>query len=57
MAQLQAGHQKHKKKQDRETNECVVSFYNNSSNTEFTVCKIKCDTDFVAKNMDFLDFA
>ena len=28
-----------------------------SSNTEFTVCKIKCETDFVAKNNDFLDFA
>ena len=32
-------------------------FYNNSSNTKFTVCKIKCETDFVAKNKDFLDFA
>ena len=48
---------KAQKKQDRETNEGVVSFYNNSSNTEFTVCKIKCETDFVAKNNDFLDFA
>ena len=48
---------KAQKKQDRETNEGVVSFYNNESNTEFTVCKIKCETDFVAKNDDFLDFA
>ena len=48
---------KAQKKQDRETNEGVVSFYNNSSNTEFTVCKIKCETDFVAKNNDFLNFA
>ena len=48
---------KAQKKQDRETNEGVVSFYNNSSNTDFTVCKIKCETDFVAKNNDFLDFA
>ena len=48
---------KAQKKQDRETNEGVVSFYNNSSNTKFTVCKIKCETDFVAKNKDFLDFA
>ena len=48
---------KAQKKQDRETNEGVVSFYNTSSNTEFTVCKIKCETDFVAKNNDFLDFA
>ena len=48
---------KAQKKQDRETNEGVVSFFNNSSNTEFTVCKIKCETDFVAKNNDFLDFA
>ncbi len=48
---------KAQKKQDRETNEGVVSFYINSSNREFTVCKIKCETDFVAKNNDFLDFA
>ncbi len=48
---------KAQKKQDRETNEGVVSFYNNSSNTNFTVCKIKCETDFVAKNNDFLNFA
>ena len=48
---------KAQKKQDRETNEGVVSFYNNSSNTNFTICKIKCETDFVAKNNDFLDFA
>ena len=48
---------KAQKKQDRQTNEGVISFYNNSSNTEFTVCKIKCETDFVAKNSDFLNFA
>ena len=48
---------KAQKKQDRETNEGVVSFYNNESNTDFTVCKIKCETDFVAKNDDFLAFA
>ena len=48
---------KAQKKQDRETNEGVVSFYNNISNSEFTVCKIKCETDFVAKNNDFLSFA
>ena len=48
---------KAQKKQDRETNEGVISFYNNSSNTDFTVCKIKCETDFVAKNDDFLKFA
>ena len=48
---------KAQKKQDRETNEGVVSFYNNDSNTDFTVCKIKCETDFVAKNEDFLYFA
>ena len=48
---------KAQKKQDRETNEGVVSFYNNISNSEFTVCKIKCETDFVAKNEDFLNFA
>ena len=48
---------KAQKKQDRETNEGVVSFYNNESNTDFTVCKIKCETDFVAKNDDFLSFA
>ena len=48
---------KAQKKQDRETNEGVVSLYNNISNSEFTVCKIKCETDFVAKNDDFLSFA
>ena len=48
---------KAQKKQDRETNEGVVSFYNNESNKDFTVCKIKCETDFVAKNDDFLGFA
>ena len=48
---------KAQKKQDRETNEGVISFYNNISNTNFTVCKIKCETDFVAKNKDFLSFA
>ena len=48
---------KAQKKQDRETNEGVVSFYNNESNTDITVCKIKCETDFVAKNDDFLGFA
>ena len=48
---------KAQKKQDRETNEGVISFYNNESNTDFTVCKIKCETDFVAKNDDFLAFA
>ena len=48
---------KAQKKQDRVTNEGVVSFYNHNSNTDFTVCKIKCETDFVAKNEDFLVFA
>ncbi len=48
---------KAQKKQDRVTNEGVVSFYNSSSNTNLTVCKIKCETDFVAKNDDFLNFA
>ena len=48
---------KAQKKQSRETNEGVVSFYNNNTNTDFTVCKIKCETDFVAKNDDFLTFA
>ena len=48
---------KAQKKQDRETNEGVVSFYNNKSNVDLTVCTIKCETDFVAKNNDFLSFA
>ena len=48
---------KAQKKQNRETNEGVVSFYNISSNKDLTVCKIKCETDFVAKNDDFLNFA
>ena len=48
---------KAQKKQDRETNEGVICFYNNETNKDFTICKIKCETDFVAKNNDFLDFA
>ncbi len=48
---------KAQKKQDRETNEGVVCFFNKDSYTDFTVCKIKCETDFVAKNDDFLSFA
>ena len=49
---------KAQKKQDRETNEGVISLYNhNTSLTKFTLCKIKCETDFVAKNDNFLSFA
>ncbi len=49
---------KAQKKQDRETNEGVISFYNHEiSLNSFTLCKIKCETDFVAKNDDFLSFA
>ena len=49
---------KAQKKQDRETNEGVISFFNNNSSfSSFSLCKIKCETDFVAKNDDFLNFA
>jgi len=49
---------KAQKKQDRETNEGVISFFNHdSSYSSFSLCKIKCETDFVAKNDDFLIFA
>lgn len=49
---------KAQKKQDRETNEGVISFYNHESAlNSFSLCKIKCETDFVAKNEDFLSFA
>ena len=49
---------KAQKKQDRETNEGVVSLFNHdSSHSSFCLCKIKCQTDFVAKNDDFLNFA
>ena len=49
---------KAQKKQARETNEGVISFYNNDSSfSSFSLCKIKCETDFVAKNKDFLKFA
>jgi elongation factor Ts len=49
---------KAQKKQDRETNEGVISFYNHDSSlNSFSLCKIKCETDFVAKNEDFLSFA
>jgi elongation factor Ts len=49
---------KAQKKQDRETNEGVISLFNHDiSLTNFTLCKIKCETDFVAKNDIFLTFA
>ena len=49
---------KAQKKQDRETNEGVISFYNHEKSlNSFSLCKIKCETDFVAKNDDFLLFA
>ena len=48
---------KAQKKQDRETNEGVVSFYNHEDPSSFALCQIKCETDFVAKNEDFLSFA
>tara|TARA_B100001057_G_C22786298_1_gene925714 strand:- start:150 stop:1025 length:876 start_codon:yes stop_codon:yes gene_type:complete len=49
---------KAQKKQDRETNEGVISFFNHDHSFScFSVCKIKCETDFVAKNKDFLKFA
>ena len=49
---------KAQKKQDRETNEGVISFFNHdTSSSSFSLCKIKCETDFVAKNDDFLNFA
>jgi elongation factor Ts len=49
---------KAQKKQDRETNEGVISLFNHDTSlTNFTLCKIKCETDFVAKNDIFLSFA
>jgi len=48
---------KAQKKQDRETNEGVVSFYNHEDSSSFALCQIKCETYFVAKNEDFLSFA
>ena len=49
---------KAQKKQNRETNEGVISFYNHEKSlNSFSLCKIKCETDFVAKNEDFLSFA
>tara|TARA_Y100000768_G_C23936457_1_gene662821 strand:+ start:245 stop:1135 length:891 start_codon:yes stop_codon:yes gene_type:complete len=49
---------KAQKKQDRETNEGVISLYNHDTSfSSFSLCKIKCETDFVAKNEDFLEFA
>ena len=44
---------KAQKKQDRETNEGVISFYNHEDPSSFALCQIKCETDFVAKNEDF----
>ena len=49
---------KAQKKQYRETNEGVISLYNHETSlSSFSLCKIKCETDFVAKNDDFLSFA
>ncbi len=49
---------KAQKKQDRETNEGIISFYNHDTSfSSFSLCMIKCETDFVAKNDDFLNFA
>ncbi len=49
---------KAQKKQDRETNEGVISFFNHDNSfSSISICKIKCETDFVAKNEDFLKFA
>ena len=48
---------KAQKKQDRATNEGVISFFNQDNLNSFAVCKINCETDFVAKNYDFLIFA
>ena len=48
---------KAQKKQNRATNEGVISLFNQNSLNSFTVCKINCETDFVAKNNDFLSFA
>jgi elongation factor Ts len=47
---------KAQKKQDRETKEGVISFYFCPTSNDFTICKISCETDFVAKNDDFLNF-
>ena len=49
---------KAQKKQDRETNEGVISFFNHDASfSSLSLCMIKCETDFVAKNKDFLKFA
>ena len=48
---------KAQKKQDRATNEGVISFFNQDNLNSFAVCKINCETDFVAKNDIFLTFA
>ena len=49
---------KAQKKQDRDTNEGVISLFNHDASfSSFSLCMIKCETDFVAKNADFLKFA
>ena len=45
------------KRADREAKEgCVIATVNDS-NTKGVVIKLSCETDFVAKNQDFVDFA
>src|SRR5690606_34036181 len=45
------------KREDREANEGVVIAQTNADNTKGVIVKLRSETDFVAKNQDFLDFA
>ncbi|MBK8342223.1 MAG: elongation factor Ts [Bacteroidetes bacterium] len=45
------------KRADRETNEGVVIAVTNNDGTFGTIMGLGCETDFVAKNQDYIDFA
>jgi len=45
------------KRADREAKEGVVLAKNNENNTKAIIVSLNCETDFVAKNTDFIDLA
>ncbi len=45
------------KRADRETTEGVVALHSNSENTEAVLIALNCETDFVAKNEEFIQLS
>jgi len=44
------------KRADRETNEGLIVTKTNSDNTKAVLVEVTCETDFVAKNQDYVDY-